>query len=226
MKTHSILVAAAIAGGISIAPAQDKPASGVKAAEVNPGLLNTWLRQQSPEFTKWDIGGQFRARFESKQDFGTAGVLGASDFKRVGGVDNNYLLLREKLHVGYTPVREFSIYVEGRNSSSHSDERSPDVESDFIDLHQAFITLGHRETFPVTAKIGRQELNYGDERLVGSFDWNNIGRVFDAAKARFENDTLWVDAFAGRVVMPDDHNFNEANDYDIFSGLYASTKKL
>src|SRR5690242_5913556 len=28
------------------------------------GLLNDWLRQQSPGFEPWDIGGQVRGRFE------------------------------------------------------------------------------------------------------------------------------------------------------------------
>ena len=62
-------------------------------------------------------------------------------------------------------------------------------------MHQAYLVLGNAKQFPISAKVGRQELSYGDERLVGAFDWNNIGRVFDAAKLRYENDTLWVDAF-------------------------------
>jgi Alginate export len=43
---------------------------------------------------------------------------------------------------------------------------------------------------------------------------------------RFENDTLWVDAFVSRVVLVNDHHFNVANDYDWFSGVYASTRTL
>src|SRR5262249_35834376 len=95
--------------------------------------------------------------------------------------------------------------------------------ADVFDLHQAFVKLGNANEFPLTAKIGRQELIYGDERLIGASDWNNLLRVFDAAKLRYEVEKLWVELFTGRVVLPDNHHFNEVNNYDWFSGLYAST---
>src|SRR5207253_9766926 len=137
-----------------------------------------------------------------------------------------YLLLREKVHLGYSPCSWFSIYAEGRDSSSIADERHPSPDTDQHDLYQAFILLGDPQAFPLTAKIGRQELIYGDERLVGNADWANVSRSFDAAKLRFENGYLWVDGFVGRLVVPVNHHFNEPNDYDWFSGLYASTSRL
>src|SRR4029077_808991 len=62
--------------------------------------------------------------------------------------------------------------------------------------------------------------------LIGAFDWDNIGRVFDVAKLRYEQSTFWVDAFSGRVVVPDDNHFDESNWSDWFSGVYASTRSL
>jgi len=44
------------------------------------------------------------------------------------------------------------------------------------------------QAYQASLKIGRQELIYGDERLIGAFGWNNIGRVFDAAKLRSGED--------------------------------------
>jgi hypothetical protein len=58
------------------------------------------------------------------------------------------------------------------------------------------------------------------------FDWDNMGRVFDAAKLHFEQDTFWVDAFTGRVVMPNDNQFDQPNWDDWFSGIYGSTRAL
>lgn len=201
------------------------PAAPPAQSAASAGLVNDWLRQESADFNPWDIGGQVRGRFEAKSGFAVPGVAGAVDFSKTTP-DNSYWLLREKIHVGYKPVSWLNIFAEGRDSSTFSDKRTPEPEEDAIDLHQAFIGLGDAKQFPLTAKIGRQELSYGDERLVGGFDWNNIGRVFDAAKLRFENDTLWVDAFAGRVVLANDGAFNVANDYDWFSGVYASTRTL
>jgi hypothetical protein len=188
--------------------------------------VNDYLRSKNPDMLAWDIGGQLRARYEMKEYFATPGLAGAVDFRDNGGnPHNHYMLLREKVHVGYTQPW-WNVYVEARDSSSHGDERDPNPEADVFDLHQAYFGIGNRKENPFSVKIGRQELSYGDERLVGAFDWNNLGRVFDAAKVRFENKDFWVDAFASRVVLVDDNSFNMGNEYETFWGLYGSTKTL
>ncbi len=188
-------------------------------------LLNEWLRKQSPALEPWDLGGQFRFRLEHKENFATPG-RGIVDFQERGGnEDNTYFLFREKFHVGYK-TDWLTIYGEARDSRTASDERKPHPETDPLDLHQAFLVLGQATEFPFTLKVGRQELSYGDERLIGAFDWSNIGRVFDAVKLRYETPDIWIDAFVSRVVLPDPHEFNEANDYDFFSGIYASSKTI
>jgi 3-isopropylmalate dehydratase small subunit len=195
--------------------------------QLGAGLLNDWLREQASAFTNWDLGGQFRARFEHREHFAILGQPGSLDFRETGAdTDNTYVLLREKVHLGYTPLPWFTAFVEARDSSSQSDDRHANPEADSLDLHQGYVALGNLQDFPLRAKIGRQELIYGDERLVGASDWNNIGRVFDAAKLRYRNDQLWVDGFLGRVIIPNDNHFNVANDYDWFYGVYASTKTL
>ncbi len=191
------------------------------------GLMNDWLRQQMPELNAWDLGGQVRMRFEDRERFVVPGLRPtAVDFRNVSGADNAYLLLREKIHLGYTPTEWLTLYAEARDSSSYWDRRYPHPESDRLDLHQGFVTLGDPKAFPLTAKIGRQELSYGDERLIGAFDWNNLGRAFDAAKLRWQEKDYWIDAFAGRVIIPDNEHFNVPNDYDLFSGIYSSTRVL
>ena len=191
------------------------------------GLVNNWLRGQSPFLDPWDFGGQFRARLEVKDYIDTPGQAGEVAFRRINGDANNtYLLLRQKVHAGYNDTW-FNIFLEGEESSSTGDKRNPNLESDQFDLHQGYVTLGNAAVFPVTVKAGRQELSYGDERLIGAFDWNNIGRVFDAVKFRYTAGAgTWVDAFTGHVVIPRDNHFDTPNDYDTFSGIYASTKDL
>ncbi|MEP6662081.1 MAG: alginate export family protein [Verrucomicrobiota bacterium] len=201
-----------------------KPVAAREPAKpASAGLVNDWWREQSPAFSPWDIGGQFRLRYELKDD---AGFGANNDFIHSRENDNDYYLLREKIHIGYTPEKWLSFFVEGRDASAHSDERDPSPDTDTFDLHQAFVSFGDPGQFPLSLKIGRQELLYGDERFVGVSDWGNTGRSFDAAKLRFENEALSVDLFSGRVVVPYDDHFNVANDYDWFSGIYASTRKL
>ena len=199
--------------------------AAASASAQTAGLANDWLRGQSTAFTNWDIGAQFRARFEVRDHFAIPGVPGSVDFGD-GAADtkNVFWLFREKVHLGWQPCAWFNLFAEGRDSFTVNDDRAPGPETDRFDLHQAFVSLGDAKQFSLTARVGRQELSYGDERVVGAFDWNNVGRVFDAAKLRWQNDRLWVDGFAGRVVIPRDHEFNVANDYDWFWGVYASTK--
>ena len=83
--------------------------------------------------------------------------------------------------------------------------------------------VGNHKEFPVSAKIGRQELVYGDQRLVGHLRWNNNARTFDAAKLRYQNAYVGADVFAGGLVYNDNRNFNESHlDADRFSGVYLN----
>ncbi len=209
------------------APAlEPAPLGQVPPTPQSAGLANDWLRDQSSLFDPWDLGGQFRARLEIKNYFATPGQPGQVDFRKNGGDANNtYLLLRQRVHAGYSNDW-FAVFAEGQESSSTGDKRNPNLESDLFDLHQAYLNLGNPEKFPLVGKVGRQELAYGDERLIGAFDWNNIGRVFDAVRLRYQDENFWLDAFVSRVVIPRDNEFDTSNDYDFLSGVYGSTRKL
>ncbi len=201
--------------------------STVTPPVASAGLLNDYLRQNNPAFEQWDFGGQVRARLEHKEYFAAPGAGPAAvDFAARGDADNTYFLLREKIHVGYSPLDWLTVYGEGRDSSSQNDDRNPNVDSDTFDLYQAFAKLGDPKAFPLTLKVGRQELQYGNERLIGNADWNNVPRSFDAAKLRYENELFWADAFVSRPVIPRANEFNPSNGDDNFSGVYASTAKL
>jgi Alginate export len=190
------------------------------------GLINDELRLINPqEFSEWDIGGQFRLRYEVKDG---AGSFPSRDFIKSGqDNENDYFLFREKLHLGWQPEKWLKLYVEGRGSQVSSDDRDPSPDQDTWDLQQAYVELGNSKLFPLSLKLGRQELTYGDQRYIGISDWSNTGRSFDAAKLRYSfSENTWIDVFTGRVVIPYDDHLNRSNDYDQFSGVYASTQEL
>lgn len=208
-----------------------------------PGFINDYLRQKDPYNSVWDIGGSLRGRYEVKE--GALGLPPANDFRAVttptGKNDNDYFSTKLLARISYTDTW-WSAYVEGRSSMTYSDSRnqtgapgpvpSPDggnggpEQDGLADLHQAYVTLGNHKEFPVSLKVGRQELSYGDERLVGAFAWNNIGRVFDAGKVRWQNSLFAAEAFTSKIVLPDDNNFNEWNQDSLFSGVYLSSKRI
>ncbi len=149
--------------------------------------------------------------------------------------DDSWLLQRARLGMKITPNDWFSFYVQGQSSFEFDSDR-PNVPGvlgaegdDAIDLRQAYIKLGGKD---LNVTIGRQILSYGDERLVGGFDWNNIGRTFDAVKLHYGNADWSLEAFAASVVIPDAEEFNQSDLFDgnetgrnqIFSGVYFSNK--
>jgi hypothetical protein len=191
---------------------------------ANPGLLNTFLRTNNVTSAKWDFGGQIRARVEHKEFFATRGT--AVDFAARGDANNTYFLLREKVHVGFSPEPWATMFVEGRDSSSQHDDRDPNPESDAMDLYQGYVKFGGQPYFPLSLKVGRQELMYGDEMLIGRSDFSNIPRSFDAIKARYEVDGFKVDAFTARRVIGRANAFNQGNDRELFSGIYSDLKTV
>jgi hypothetical protein len=211
------------------------------AAPASAGLMNNWLHKEAEAMRAWDFGGEFRLRYaNSAGAVPAAGTLTAAspatttapinpntDFIGAGQPNNNEeLLFRKKFHAGYTPVPWFTVHGEFRNSTEKWDQRLPSPDEDTTDLQQAWVEFGDPQSFPLVAKFGRQQLIYGDLRFVADPPWINTGRVFDAAKLRWVTDAVWVDAFGGRVVVPRQDHFNVSNDYDYFSGLYASTQQL
>lgn len=206
-----------------------------------PGFINDYMRKQDPYLSVWDIGGAARVRYELKE--GGLGLPPANDFRQnttpTTQNDNDYVSTKVLARVAYTD-KWWGAWVEGRSSETWYDDRSrtgagavpgndgrggPERDGP-VDLHQAYVTLGNHKEFPVSVKVGRQELSYGDERLVGAFAWNNIGRVFDTAKLRWQNEWFAADVFSGRLVLPVNNEFNNDNQHNFFSGIYTTTRKI
>src|SRR5262249_50302307 len=135
------------------------------------GFINEALRKDDPYMNQWDFGGSVRARYEVKEGFAIPGVLNSVDFRNDGTTDvnNEYFIEKIRFRIGYTD-KWWSALVEGRSSLAQSDERfastnTPAVtglvprkgdgpESDTIDLHQAYVTIGNHKEFPVSLKVG------------------------------------------------------------------------
>ena len=194
-----------------------------------PGFLNEMLRASDPYMAAWDFGANVRFREEDKLGAGFTDAGSNWDFSKRPQDDNNnrYLLTRIMPRIAYSG-KWLSATLEGRSSYSIGDERyiataagKGLAERDGpMDVHQAFILIGNHKEFPFSLKLGRQELNYGDQRLVGPFRWNNNARTFDAVKLRWQNALFGVDVFTGGVVYNDHNNLNRANSQDRFSGAY------
>jgi hypothetical protein len=243
-KNHTVrtsFIAAIIAALPAFTYAQYSPAP----PRPYPGLLNDYLRQKDPYMNQWNLGVNVRGRYENKDQSGFTAAGSNFDFvanpapaTSAGDNYNAYYLTRIMPRVGYTS-KWWEAFVEGRSSDAIDDERADgqtnvalkprsltETDTD-LNLHQAYLFVGNHKEFPISAKIGRQEFFYGDQRQLGHFRWNNTARVFDAVKLRWQNRFFGVDAFSGSLVQNDDGNFNESHpDTDLFSGLYFNIPNL
>lgn len=217
---------------LSSALAQYTPSA---PARPFPGFANEYLRASNPYLSAWDVGVNVRTRLEFKEGGGFTDAGQNWDFSANPAFDtnNSYQLTRVMPRVAYT-AKWVAATLEARSSYSFGDERYAAAgpgrglaERDGpLDVHQAFVTLGNHKEFPVSVKAGRQELFYGDHRLVGHLRWNNNARTFDAVKFRWQNAVFGVDLFTSGLVYNDHHTLNRSHPgRDTFSGAYFNWPK-
>ena len=151
--------------------------------------------------------------------------------------DADFLLQRARLGVKFAPTDWLTFYAQGQSAFEFGGARAKipgqlGAEGDNqIDLFQAYLRIGEKN---LNLTIGRQLLSYGDERLIGAFEWNNLGRSFDAVKFHYNTDTWSIEAFTSSVVVPKRNVFDQSDLFDgnntgrdqIFSGIYFSSTGL
>ncbi|MCU0696826.1 MAG: alginate export family protein [Myxococcaceae bacterium] len=93
-----------------------------------------------------------------------------------------------------------------------------------VGVHQAFVDL--KPTRWLDVRIGRQELSYGEDRLIGNLDWAMNARSFNGVFVRASPLTnLTVDGFGMMLKPPafltDSINNRFQNSGSYFTGLYV-----
>jgi hypothetical protein len=94
-----------------------------------------------------------------------------------------------------------------------------------FDLRQAFVDVGNAKT-PATARLGRQEIAFGDQRLVGHANWLNAARSFDAARVTVKSKAAQIDLFAASVVRNLDGELDKSGNGNRFAGAYVSSGRI
>jgi hypothetical protein len=92
---------------------------------------------------------------------------------------------------------------------------------DQFDLRLAHADVGNLERSRLAVRAGRQELAFGDQRLVGHVNWLNTARSFDAIRGVFRHKKIRVDGFAASVVQMQIDEFNWSGAGNYFYGADA-----
>ncbi len=161
----------------------------------------------------FDLGVQVRLRGDTYRDLD---LTSESDDR------DAFVLSRVRLHGTFRRGEKLAAHVVLQDSRAFGSEASATSNERNVDLHQGWIRVGDEKEF---LRLGRQELAFGEQRLVGSFDWDNVGRSFDGALGRttFRKVPVVVDAFWAKV--KESAGPPERNDVD-FSGVHATWKAV
>lgn len=187
-------------------PAPAQPAPPPPFANRANEVLPSWLR----------VRGEFRERMEGF----TGGGFTAER-------DELYWLSRFRFNATVTPNRLLAFTVQAQDARVAKKTAGP-TGAPFkgtFDLRAAYADLGDAKT-AVAARVGRQELVYGEQRLIGHVGWVNTARTFDAARVTLRMQKFTVDLFGASVVRILDDEFDKSGNGNQFYGAYGSTGAL
>jgi hypothetical protein len=186
--------------------AKASPGNNLLSDDVN-GDLPKWLR----------VGAEYRARVE--------GFTGGA-FKPTN--EDAYFLSRLRISMFLLPTDGLKFGFQGQDSHLFWKNQNPAAPpyQDSMDLRQAYVEIGDLEKRSFGIRAGRQELAFGDERLIGNANWLNTARSFDALRGTIRHGKFRADVFAGQVVKLNDGDFDWNNSGNNLYGIYCGMEKV
>lgn len=142
----------------------------------------------------FDFGGEYRLRDHHEFNLREHNLTGLSD---------DFLLQRTRFYGNLKVGDGLRLYGEALDSATSFQRHAPlSTEENGIEALNLFadLRLIDGERGDLWGRIGRQELAYGNERLVSPAEWNNILRTFDGAKVYWRGKKWNIDAFWVRPV--------------------------
>ncbi|MCW8850734.1 MAG: alginate export family protein, partial [Melioribacteraceae bacterium] len=168
-------------------------------------LTNTAFAQ-----SELDVSAQIRARHQLNNKGFNSDIAG-----------NRFSELRTRLGLKFSPVDNITGFVQLQDSRIYGTEPNTLTGIDNIDLHQAFFSVNNIFDLPVNLKLGRMELSYGPQRLIGAVGFHNVGRSFDGGVLQLITKNIDVDFFTAQT--NESFEAGDTNDFSLF-GAYGSLK--
>jgi len=127
---------------------------------------------------------------------GEVRVRSELDARTSGAGTDHATLLRTRLGALAKPSEQVSVFIQLSDSRVFGEESNTltDATADRFDVHQAWLAWTPQSNLTLT--VGRQELKFADERLVGSVNWTNVSRAFDGARLNLRTGGWSLDGFA------------------------------
>jgi hypothetical protein len=171
------------------APVQEIAAPAPQQAEKPPAapaapqdsLFQTLVKQVS-------LGGQARFRFEYRDPVAYTNLPTSTR-------SDDFFLERLRINLDFKVTDDIEVFMQPQDQRTWGQEATVLSDERNLDLHQGFAELRNLLGEPISVKVGRQELQYGDQRLISPLDWSNIARAWDGIKLRYAPGSWWIDGF-------------------------------
>lgn len=131
----------------------------------------------------------------------------------------NTTALRTRLGLSFSPTNDLIGFIQLQDSRFFGGETNTMADMKNVDLHQAYFKIDNLFKLPIDVKVGRMEVTYGNERLMGAVNWSNIGRSFDGAIITVKGEKIKVDIF--NLKETEKFNFGDTLDQNIY-GVYSN----
>ncbi len=176
-----------------------------------------------------DVGGQYRLREMTER--GIRATKAVPNLFGLTGADDDFLLHRTRLYVNAQLGNRVRFYGEMLDAASQFEDYVPRlIEENRTEMQNLFLDLvvldPETASGKLTARIGRQEVLYGSQRLVSPLDWANTRRTFDGAKLMWQGENWDLDAL---WLRPMRRYIKELDPPDLdrqLYGLYSTYKGL
>lgn len=193
-----VLTACSVASGQTSDPVAATPA----ALPVTLGLdghVASWLQ----------VRGEVRTRIEGYSSGGFA-----------EGNDDAYWLNRFRLDATIRPTPSVAFVLQAQDARAFDKSAGSQLAPfrDSFQLRTGYLELGQRNR----VRVGRQELSFGEQRLLGPVTWTNTAKTVDGARLTLSRKDLQLDAFAVSPVTIRPDAWDDSGGGNAIYGLYAS----
>src|SRR5262249_16509399 len=161
------------------------------------------------------FGGEFRFRFMDELD------------SRLTGVNNNYFLLRYRAYSDIWYNDRFRVFTEFLSADAYHESLPPlPIDRNLDEIQNLFVDvkLFEGDRGPIYARVGRQELLYGSQRLISPLDWANTRRTFQGAKIFYRSEKFDIDAFYTYPNNVSPSHYDAPNWNEKFAGLFPTSQ--
>jgi hypothetical protein len=184
--------------------------------KFNRAIKNMPLSSTNPAINL-SVGGEIREqlRIYSHVNYGDVD----------SGVNDNdvYLLQRYLLHADLHLGRHIRFF--GQFNSNHATAKNTvsRTDRDVVGVLQGFADVNVAGKIPMRFRLGRQELSYGVERILGTRDGANVRQSFDGLRYTMTLKKSVADFFMVYPVSNDFGYFDNSTNTDIliYSGLWS-----